>query len=168
MKLKEFLENIDGNVKLGSGVNFIYCGEIKDLTDLFKQEEEKSLTRIIDSIERYTNHVTNNAELIETLKSDIESIKRVSSDILDDVKKEDIIKAKLKAIKKAERDGRDYQRKLSSLKEEQADFCPIYDREVLETYASILEPNTTIVIFKGREVGKYWTIKEYNETKGAI
>ncbi len=166
MTVKEVLATLSGNVKIGSGVNFIYCGEIIDLTDLFKQEEEKSIVRINSGIEAYTNYATNNTDLIETLKSDIESIKRVSSDILDDIKKEEIIKGKLSAIKKAEKDGRGYRRNLAELREEQANFCPIYDREVLETYASILEPNTTIVIFKGREMGKYWTIEEYK--KGGV
>ena len=166
MTVKEVLDTIDGNVKLGAGVNYIYCGEVKDLTDLFKQEEATSLDRITNLIEAYTNHISNNDLTIDSLKYDIESLKRVSSDILDDVKKTEIIKGKTNAIKKAERNGRDYRRKLASLKEEQADFCPIYDREVVDVYPSTLEPNTTIVIFKGGEIGKYWTIKEYNEKGG--
>lgn len=45
-------------------------------------------------------------------------------------------------------------------------LTPYLEREVVDTYDSILEKDTTIVIFQsknGDRKGKYWTIEEYNK-----
>ena len=40
---------------------------------------------------------------------------------------------------------------------------PLSERKIVETYKSISEDDTWIVIITGEDVGKYWTEKEYKE-----
>lgn len=159
MKLKVVLEQLEGkNVKLGSGVNFIYCGKVKDLSDIFEKEELKEEKRLEQMVDTWGKNVKYCENIIENENYNIKAIENMAD--MEEERKKSIIKGKKERLKGVEKDLEKNKLKLEKYTQLKKDFCPIYEREVIETYPSITE-DATIIIFKGDEHGIYWNIKEY-------
>lgn len=47
-------------------------------------------------------------------------------------------------------------------------YASISERKIIEKYASIDEPNTTIILIEGREVGTAWTTEEYENNRRSV
>ena len=47
-------------------------------------------------------------------------------------------------------------------------YVSISERKIVESYASIDEPNTTIVLLEGREAGNAWTTEEYENLRRSV
>ena len=164
MQLKEVLKKLDGehtNVKIGSKINYIYCGKVKDFSILFKNEEIKEEKRIKTMLETYESNVAYLTRMLEDEKYNKKVIERMEiSEELSAEQKKGIIKGKTEKIQKYNKDLQNNKARLAEYIQLKKDFCAIYDREVLEIYPSITE-NATIIIIKGGEQGRYWNSKEY-------
>ena len=166
MIVREILEKLEGqNIKIGASVSFIYCGVVKNLSKLFEQEEKKEIDRLGAELSKYSKDIKKHKKDIEKYKSDIESLSRYDIEGMSKEKIDKIIDYKKNNIKKSTQELNQATKKLNEIKMLIKDYKPIMDSEVLEVYPSKIE-DATIIIFKGRYIGKYWTIKEYQEKGG--
>lgn len=154
MKLYELTDSCE-NVKIGTPAGgFIYCGDIKkidfnavDIENVIKVANYISNCKVI--IERNTNKLNNPEEEYEKYLSLKADKKRLTYD---------------KWIHKLERDLKTKKKGIVNGAENLINYISISDREVIETYPSIME-NSTIVIIEGNEVGDAWTTEEYERSK---
>lgn len=154
MKLRELAESCE-NVKIGTPADgFIYCGDIKkidynaiDIKNVIKIATYISNCKVM--IERNTSKLNNPEEEYEKYISLKADKKRLTYD---------------KWIHKLERDLKTKKKGVVNGAENLINYISISDREVIETYPSIME-NSTIVIIEGNEVGDAWTTEEYERSK---
>lgn len=154
MKLRELAESCE-NVKIGTPAGgFIYCGDIKkidynaiDIKNVIKIATYISNCKVM--IERNISKLNNPEEEYEKYISLKADKKRLTYD---------------KWIHKLERDLKTKKKGVVNGAENLINYISISDREVIETYPSIME-NSTIVIIEGNEVGDAWTTEEYERSK---
>ena len=158
MNLQELLEKfvpLGINVKIGSGANFLYCGacdsSIFDKITKISDDYYKGLQKRISDIEGELANFDDNWD------KKIERELRICKFSKDDLKE--------KLLLWKENDLQQKQRYYNSLRNEEAKFTPFLTRKIKKVYNSIpcVDTNCKIVLFFGREKGKYWTIKEYEE-----
>lgn len=145
-------------IKVGTvdGYGFFFCGTTTELKETVADLEEE----LRDDIRRYADEAKkkfNNHTRRDTSPSGYagRAYKRSGrpatredyDEFVDNYFKE--LKQKFDAMKEAER-RRDVR-------------TPLSERKIVETYKSISEDNTWIVIITGEDVGKYWTEEEYKK-----
>lgn len=157
--LREVLEKLDGKqVKIGAkgGSGFYYCSLVH--TDTLKEELHECNKWVIKIDKKMkANLEVRFANLDKIYNERIIAIKKTSKKN----PKIDLEKS-IQDLKNAcEREKVSIPKRIAKLEE----LCTthILDREVIEKYPSILqeEKGCTIILVKGLEHGKYWTLKEY-------
>lgn len=162
MLLKEQLKLLEGeNVKLGSGTSFIYCGvfgnNIEKIVEKLSVEEHKRLQNLKS---RHTKYLLNfdriwNARIkmkIKSFKKEKETNKKIKTTV-EEYEEELIIRREKEKIK--------VEKNLEEVTNQLKVFTPFLEREVIDVYESIIDPEVKIVIFEGQEVGDYWDEEEY-------
>ena len=144
-------------IKIGSGVGFVYCGTCYDfmprimdylskreLNDL--KEKHKKAVMMLDTLDdRYNLKIE---RCVESFTGEGKSQSKIDKKIKDIEKQKKREKTQLTLSK------RNYLNKISN-------FSYFNLREVTEIYKSI-DRNVNIIIFEGKEIGQYWDAEEFN------
>lgn len=155
MTVGELLET-DLKIKLvtNKGSSFIFCGYAKDM-DLDKMDREilESYNRLLDNARRKVKTLSSKPLTFDVFLKEME--KKGTS------KNTPLTKTGHKAWKEKIKRSIDTANNTIKANEEKLKFfTPLCGRQIVDTYPSIDERNTHIVIFEGCENGKYWTTKE--------
>ena len=155
--LAEVLPRIEEtNIKLGTadGGAFFYCGPVKDMSDILKtmnvkakHEHEERIVNNEANLENAMDKVPNASDYIK--KAYKSSKGKSAGDILGYINYID------KEIQKVQARID----KLQKMKKEK--FVKLEDRVITDSRTSIDEADTKILIIEGREIGRYWSIYEY-------
>ena len=157
--LRETLEKLSGKqVKIGAkgGSGFYYCSSVH--TDTLKEELHECNKWVIKTDKTMKDGLEKRfANLDKIYKERISAVKKASKE-----NPEIDLKKSIQDLKNAcEREKVSIPKRIAKLEE----LCTthILDREVVEKYPSILpeEKGCTIILVKGLEHGKYWTLEEY-------
>ena len=152
MQLKERLKNGEV-VKIGfrkaekgegghsSGCGFIFCGTVnRKAKDYIKRKSEQEKKRLEKRLRFVTAALEAELHRRPFIPAEDEKEKRKNE----------------KAIKR-------YEKEKPELTEKIKNWIPFMDREVVEEYMSLLNPENTVILCDGDEYGKFWTIKEFKE-----
>ena len=161
MTLREELQKIKVNVKIGAKVGYFYCGLTDDISNIIKEISDKfraEYNRRLVDVKRYLD----NFEKIWDSE-----LRRRGSEVInqhrDTPELMAIIRKEWEADKKeAYEEALNRKKYLTNYVKNWKDLL---DRDVKEKYSSIdvSEPiGTTILIVEGDEKGQYWMTKEYN------
>ena len=157
--LRETLEKLSGKqVKIGAkgGSGFYYCSLVH--ADTLKEELHECNKWVIKTDKKTKANLEERfANLDKIYKERITAVKKASEE-----NPEIDLKKSIQDLKNAcEREKVSIPKRIAKLEE----LCTthIIDREVVEKYPSILpeEKGCTIVLVKGLEHSKYWTLEEY-------
>lgn len=173
MTLKEKLESLDcANVKIGAQTNFIYCGEpdadvIQALSDEKRVEQIEIIQKALENLSNIDGQMKTDIKsatrsyLRESYRRwNYERVMRDDGTITDDA-------ANSVARKVGDSLDNFFHRKKVTLEkfrraiEKISPWIALLDRQVLESYWSVDEPDTLIILIEGSEVGKFWTTQEY-------
>lgn len=171
MKLREALLE-KKRVKVGSGTAFVYCGPV-DLKRIEKHSADE-LAILKNKLKEATDFVNNYPQwkdpfimntVIKLLRRQLNAIKhgndvpiKTAMQVLNEAGKT----AEEEAAKRLERNVR----QIDALTEKITKWVGFLDREVLECYKSIVDPDVDIIIFDGTEEGDYWDEEEYVKANG--
>lgn len=131
------------NIKVGSHTSFIYCGKIgKNFEEVITGVSDKLFDNLL---KRHRKARLEKAQQIRLADTEYLGKKR----------------KRQMALKRAET----LKTRIANLKKQIDSFTPLLERKVLDVYdgVSFDEPRTKIVKLTGNEIGKFWTIKEYND-----
>lgn len=178
------------SVKIGSkgGISFFYCGkaygsqnEIERIGKNYLAQlkrEYKTKTEIMSNFDTYWENRIAKIRQIEDKKYQQKLIAKIT--LKDKAKRKAAIKAKRKDIqyklkklpsvleknyKERDKMKVNLPKRIAELKKEISTYTPLLTRVVVEMVDSISpdEPNTKIIYIKGKEIGKYWTVKEHTK-----
>lgn len=157
MQVKDYMK---GRIKLGSecGSGFIFCGTpnmaTEEVLNKVAYERYKAVNEYLRTskagVERLKQRITD-------LEYDIKALSREKKMAFDYAK---VIEAKKEQVEHAKEELQNKQKMVDDYQEEVNNFKPIQEREIIETYESVTE-KATIVIYKGKEMGKWWSCREY-------
>lgn len=172
MTLREELKRTTyGNVKIGAYTNFLYCGkpdveEVQKISDEKREEVIWDIARSIINLREIDGKIKGvirkctSSYLREYFRIHAYSSKdeaALSSELTAGLSQRCAIEVGNYLDKKAEAD-------LRRMKESADKFSPwvgLLDRQVTESYPSVTEYDTKIIIIEGSEVGRYWTTEEF-------
>lgn len=178
------------SVKIGSkgGISFFYCGKannsFNEIDRIGKnylaqlKREYKTKTEIMSNFDEYWENRIAKIRQIEDKKYQNKLIANIT--LKDKERRKAAIKAKRKDIecklkklpsvleknyKARDRMKVNLPKRIAELEKEISNYTPLLTRVVVEMVDSISpdESNTKIIYIKGKEIGKYWTIKEYTK-----
>lgn len=169
MTLKEVLEKHMGEMaKIGSGNSFVYCGRIDEyLPELLDSMTVDEHDRLMDRLRKFETHIDRYERIwAQKLESIMDVFyktvhtKHWSMDVIEEKHK--------KLLERYEADKADdlrsTQRNIDIINKTLERWTKYTEREVKEIYPSL--EKGIIIIFKGRENGRYWTYEEYKEVNG--
>lgn len=143
-------------IKIGSGVGFVYCGTCYDfmprIMDYLSKRElndlkakHKKAVMMLDTLDdRYSLKIE---RCVESFAGEGKSQSKIDKKIKDIEKQKQREKTQLTLSKK------NYLNKIIN-------FSYFNLREVTEIYKSI-DRNVNIIIFEGKEIGQYWDAEEF-------
>lgn len=151
MKVEEFVNNNNGRIKLGAcdGGAFVYCGDIDNMSI---EELDKKILYSFNRTKMNAKiriNALNEKPYEDWLKT--QQINGTPESMCD---YESYLSDRTRRIESAKRTLKDYTQRLKT-------WRSVGDREIIDVYDSILEPNTKVVIYDGRERGTAWTTEEY-------
>lgn len=164
MTLREAIEERIGiKAKIGSGNAFVYCGEItEDLPEIMDRIADEMFAKYqkkVASERAYMDrfeHVW--ATKFENRVKDFH--KKIRKLPMDEVEKKH--KKFLKEFEEDKAaDRKAHEKTIAYISKIIEEWTRFTERKVKEIYPSLEEGE--IIIFKGKESGKYWTFEEYEE-----
>jgi len=159
MKLKELMPQIDKGVRIGTDrgqSGFVYCGHSKncDLVTLDRTVFAKKCTYIIsrkDDIralqEKLKHPHKRYSEYYKRSKGKFKEGKPMQFEEWKAFISSELVRAEAN---------------MNSAIDSLMQYQSFRDREVVDVYASISQPDTDIIIVDGDEAGDYWDEEEYN------
>ena len=163
MKLREFLEAHKGEmVKVGSASSYVWCGKVDDETNAFllkaSDKEHKRIKKVYPMLlskdktfdEEWDRRYSNKLKSFETMALGAGFVPKVRKE-----KKEKMI-ADFNFERQKAREA--LTNLLIELPERITNWTTFLEREVVDIYPSL--EGGTIVIFDGKESGKYWLYSE--------
>lgn len=159
LKVEELTKSRIGRVKLGAnhGSGFVFCGDLSE--NAVKRADKELVDGYKESKERFRKSIL----FLKSQPLDYEHFEKECKKLGEANPYRDFHEwrdAKLKEIDRR-------QKVVKAIRAKIRTYESILTRDVVETYPSISEPNTTIVLFEGSELGSYWTIGECSEAQQA-
>ena len=157
--LENTLKDLKGfNIKLGSYASFFYCGKCdKNIFDTINQIDNEYRKWYESSLKR-AKHKYENIDTIYKPKYD--KVKKQYS------KNKKKLESAISKIDKAkEKDKKNLVKRIGSFHHYLLNWKPMLERNVIYVIDSINETNCKVIKIVGLEKGKFWTIKEYQDSK---
>ena len=164
MTVREALEQYKGvTIKLGSGNGFVYCAPCdentpKTIEDMSKKEVKKLKARARNELRKKCEALNSFTEKWDgELRARLDRHDLNTKYKADYTATEEDIRTKWHDDRQAE-----YEKLIAAIEDYKTwieELTPYLTREVEEVYKSLR--GETVIIFHGRESGKYWTIEEY-------
>lgn len=168
---EEITKHMGEKVKIGAASSFVYCDyvneETLDTIEKYGEKSHKDYKRFYretnSTYKRYDEIRDKKEAAIIDLWLHRKNLRK--SQIPLNYKRFMFLETMQELKKSLKKDRKQDFEKLENRKEELESFVKNYtpwlDREVKETYLSFLDPEETIIIFDGIEIGKYWDREEY-------
>lgn len=180
MTVSDLIDKTSLKVKLGSegGSGFVYCGYIDEIdVDGLDKAICDSFEATIDKCEITIKNLTNKPKTYRAFVDEMTKKKQYrASKYIKENKEKPLTKDQIEELEtEFDTSRKSYMIWVNNLKRrletarttkhttkyKLAHFTTIRSRSIVECYPSFTEEDTTILLFKGSENGKYWTTDEY-------
>lgn len=163
MKVREVLEQHNGEMmKLGSASSYVWCGEVTDrVADILEKlsaDELKRIKRVYPKLVKRAETFDKDWDSLFKKRMGAFETSALKFGLIPAVKKE----RKEKLIKELESNKQKAKdilyKQLEELPKRIENWTSFLERDIVEMYPSL--EGRTIVIFEGKEPGKYWLYEE--------
>lgn len=172
MKVKEYIAMCD-RVKLGAGTEFLYCGvadpeRIDNESRYIFRATKRKCDKSKAWLEKYDDW---SEDAVERMMARFRSARRKAERdgtisekpelMVTDIVKRGEFERKCEARKKIVTNS------YKTNKKRIDDWVPFLEREIVETYPSLVDDRVMIVIMEGDTPGEFWDEEEYNKARRA-